>query len=180
MGGVIRLLAPTQEVSTRELPLIEGPKVILGGPPCDHWSSVIAERRDLLYVMVPDGYETAGRREGDTVLPPAPAPVVRRHFMRLLALKQRYACGLPQVSGTHFRWKGVDVVLTPTEAEILRRLYQHEGNVVSREELAAIAGCNATQSRALDAHIHRLRQKLEIPGVELVTERQRGFGLVLS
>jgi biotin operon repressor len=178
--GVIRLLAPSQEVSTRELPFIDGPKVILGGPPCDHWSSVIAERNDLLYVMVPEGYETAGRGAGDALLPPAPVPVLRRHFSRLLELKQRYACGLPQVAGTLFRWKGIEVPLTPAEADIVRRLYQHEGAVVSREDLAAIAGCNPTGSRALDAHIHRLRSKLNVPGVEVLTERQRGFRLVLS
>ena len=178
--GVIRLLAPSQEVSTRELPFIQGPKVILGGPPCDHWSSVIAERQDLLYVLVPDGYDTNGRGPGDTILPPAPPSVLKRHFSHLLELKQRYPGGLPQITGTLFRWKGVDVSLTPTEADIARRLFEREGTIVSREELAVIAGCSPTRSRALDAHIHRLRQKLEIPGVDLLTERQRGFRLVLS
>ncbi len=178
--GVIRLLAVSQEVSTRELPYIEGPKVILGGPPCDHWSHVIAERRDLLYVLVPDGYETSGRLPGDATLPPAPVSVLRRHFAHLLELKQRYAGGLPVIGNTLFRWKGVEVPLTPSEAEIVRRLYEHEGTIVSREELAAIAGCSPIHSRALDAHVHRLRQKLNVPGVELLTERQRGFRLVLS
>lgn len=178
--GVIRLLAPSQEVSTRELPFIEGPTVILGGPPCDHWSHVIAERRDLLYVLVPDGYETKGRGAGDTTLPPAPPSVLRRHFSHLLELKQRYAGGLPQIKDALFRWKNIEVPLTPSEADIIRRLYEREGTIVSREELAAIAGCSPSRSRALDAHVHRLRQKLEIPGVELLTERQRGFRLVLS
>ncbi len=180
VAGVVRLLAASQAVSTRELPYIEGPKVILGGPPCDHWSHVIAERRDLLYVLVPDGYETSGRDCGDATLPPAPVSVLRRHFAHLLELKQRYAGGLPFIGNTLFRWKGVEVPLTPSEADIVRRLYEHEGTIVSREELSAIAGCSPTRSRALDAHVHRLRQKLDVPGVELLTERQRGFRLVLS
>lgn len=181
VAGVVRLLAPSQEVSTREVPFIDGPKVILGGPPCAHWSDVISHRRDLLYVLVPDGYEdTPPERTGDTTLPAAPVPVLRRYFSHLLELKERYADGLPQLAGTLFRWKGVEVALTPAEAGLLRRLYEREGTIVGRDELAAIAGCSSMRSRALDAHVHRLRQKLVVPGVELVTERQRGFRLVLS
>ena len=55
-----------------------------------------------------------------------------------------------------------------------------EGATVGRDELARAAGVSGAGGRALDAHVHRLRRKLDIPGVDLATERQRGFRLELS
>jgi hypothetical protein len=179
-GGVVRLLAPSQEVSTRELPSIPGPKVILGGPPCDHWSEVMRDRADTLYVLVEQGDVPPFARGGATSLPAAPIAQLRRYFSRLLELKKRYPGGLPEIDESSFAWKGCRVGLTPTESALLQRLYEYEGAIVGREELARIAGVVSTGSRALDAHVHRLRQKLHVPGVELLTERQRGFRLVLS
>jgi hypothetical protein len=179
-GGVVRLLAPSQEVSSRELPFIDGPKVILGGPPCDHWSNVISERTDTLYVVVGSAGVPTAARAGATSLPSAPVSQLKQYFSRLLELRERYPEGLPCIEGTTFRWKGSQVTLTDTEASLLQRLLEMVGSVVVREELARLAGVRSEGSRALEAHVHRLRQKLQIPGVELLTERQRGFRLVLS
>lgn len=179
-GGVVRLLAPSQEVSTRELPSIPGPKVILGGPPCDHWSKAVQERPDTLYVVVGEGDAPTRTGNGATPLPSAPAGQLRRYFSRLLELKQRYPDGLPEIGESGFAWKGWRVPLTATESALLQRLYEYEGAIVGREELARVVGVSNTPSRALDAHVHRLRQKLAVPGMELRTVRQRGFQLVLS
>jgi len=180
IGGVVRLLSPSQEVSSRELPYIPGPKVILGGPPCDHWSHVVRERQDTLYVVVGSDDVPHVARGGATTLPAGSVSQLRRHFSHLLELKERYPAGLPEIDDSSFSWKGYQVCLTPTESAVIHRLYEHEGSVVGRDELARIAGVNSTGSRALEAHIHRLRQKLDVPGVDLLTERQRGFRLVLS
>jgi hypothetical protein len=179
-AGVVRLLAPSQEVSSRELPSIEGPKVILGGTPCDHWANVIRERTDTLYVVVGDTTVPGAAQAGATCLPAAPAALLRRHFTHLIELRQRYPGGLPQIDDTSFRWKGHTVELTETEVVLLRRLFELPGAIVDREELARAGGVRTERSRALEAHIHRLRQKLRVPGVDLLTERQRGFRLVLS
>ena len=156
-----------------------------GGPPCIHWQEAIRTRPDLLYVVAGPVNGDSGvpcRSGGDTVLPAASPAALRRHFTHLLALKRRYTGDLPAVGARSFRWKGVQVPLTVVESEILRSLYAHEGEVVDRVSLAHLAGCSAGgDSRALDARIHRLREKLHrTPGVELVTERQRGWKLLLS
>ncbi len=178
-GGVIKLLAPAQ-VSSQELRFIEGPKVILGGPPCAHWSSAICERTDTLYVLVGDTALPESLRGAAAALPSAPVAQLRRHFTHLIELRQRYPDGLPEFDECVFRWKGIEVTLTRIETAVLQRLYQFEGTIVGREDLAGIAEIPTGGSRALEAHIHRLRQKISIPGFDLQTARQRGFRLVLS
>lgn len=54
------------------------------------------------------------------------------------------------------------VALTPTEIEILKCLRDHRGEPVAREKLLrAIWGCGPNSTRTLDAHVARLRRKIE-------------------
>ena len=178
----VLMLAPLPELSARELDDGPSPVVVVGGPPCLHWQEAIRTRSDLLYVVAAPTDGPPCRQGGDTLLPAASPAALRRHFAHLLVLKRRYTGDLPAVGARAFRWKGIRVPLTIVESEILRTLYAHEGEVVDRTSLAHLAGCSAGgDSRALDARIHRLREKLRrTPGVELVTERQRGWKLLLS
>lgn len=179
-GSVLALFSPSQEVSASELPSIPGPKVILGGLPCHHWSAAVRERPDTLYVVVGGERVPPHLKGWATLLPPAPVGQLLRHFSRLLALRGRYPDSLPQIDDDSFSWKGRRVQLTPVEATLLQRLFRLEGTTVGRAELARVAGVSGAGGRALDAHVHRLRRKLDIPGVDLATERQRGFRLELS
>lgn len=77
------------------------------------------------------------------------------------------------------------VALSEMEADILQRLASHAGRVVSREELlACVWGLRdgGVETRAIDMHITRLRQKLTVgssdPDMEwIVTVRGKGYML---
>jgi len=78
---------------------------------------------------------------------------------------------------------GETLRLTPMEYRLLRTLASHPNEVVSREELAQQAWGyrHASQGRALDTHISRLRNKLEAAGVgppHIVAVRGSGYELV--
>jgi len=61
-----------------------------------------------------------------------------------------------------------DVILTPTEFEILSALASQPGRVFSRAQLLTAARGVAFESyeRAIDSHIRNLRRKIEPPGDE--------------
>lgn len=77
------------------------------------------------------------------------------------------------------------IMLSEMEANILQRLASHAGRAVSREELlSCVWGIRdgAVETRAIDMHITRLRQKLEAspenPGPDwIITVRGRGYML---
>ncbi len=66
------------------------------------------------------------------------------------------------------------VSLTPTEWAILARLYDRRGEAVSREELSALLGANATNS--VEVYICRLRRKIEKPLGRRLIRTVRGCG----
>lgn len=84
------------------------------------------------------------------------------------------------------RSNGERITLSEMEANILKRLAAHAGRFVSREELlSAVWGIRdgAVETRAIDMHITRLRQKLQ--GDEVSTGREwivtvRGQGYMLG
>jgi biotin operon repressor len=176
--AAVSMLAPSGLVSTTDLGDLHQPVIVLGGAPCTHWRTAIESRHDLLYVEVPSGSDRT-QGGGDVVLPAGHPATVHRRLGHLLELKQRYFGSLPQLSHGRFSWKGIEVALTPVEVALVGILREHQGEVVARSQLADAAGCQEAGSRAIDAHIHRLRQKLSVPGVQISTERQRGFRLVL-
>ncbi len=81
--------------------------------------------------------------------------------------------------------EGERVVLSEMEADILQRLAAHAGRAVSREELlSSVWGLRdgGVETRAIDMHITRLRQKLTRSGTEspvdwIVTVRGKGYML---
>jgi len=83
------------------------------------------------------------------------------------------------------RHDGERVALSEMEADILQRLAAHAGRAVSREELlSCVWGLKdgTIETRAIDMHITRLRQKLsngqDGGGVEwIVTVRGKGYML---
>jgi len=80
---------------------------------------------------------------------------------------------------------GERVALSEMEADILQRLAAHAGRVVTREELlACVWGLRdgGVETRAIDMHITRLRQKLSGGATEptlewIVTVRGKGYML---
>ncbi|MEE8721886.1 MAG: response regulator transcription factor [Eggerthellaceae bacterium] len=69
--------------------------------------------------------------------------------------------------------------LTPREFELLASLMKHAGNVVSREELLRDAwGWEyLTETKTVDTHIKRLRDKIEQAGYDPgLVETVRGYG----
>lgn len=78
---------------------------------------------------------------------------------------------------------GVRIKLTPTEFEILNVLFEKSGETVSRKELLTrIWGNRASYfSRAIDAHINRLRQKIEEDSSNpkhIITVHRIGYRLI--
>lgn len=85
---------------------------------------------------------------------------------------------LPQVHDDGLSWGGHFVPLSATEVRITRRLLEDADRLVSRSELNRVIGHCASERRAVEAHLYRLRHKLhEIPVLELRTIRQRGYRL---
>jgi DNA-binding response OmpR family regulator len=76
----------------------------------------------------------------------------------------------------------VDLHLTYSEFEVLRALLQAEGRMLSRQDLLrAIFGDDAFRDpRAIDVHVHHLREKLNAAGgasEPIVTVRGAGYRL---
>ena len=108
--------------------------------------------------------------------PERPRPVVR-----IQGGKTVVDCARREVC----RPDGERVPLSDMEADILQRLASHSGRAVSREELlAAVWGLRdgGVETRAIDMHITRLRQKLngDQPDADvewIVTVRGKGYML---
>lgn len=85
---------------------------------------------------------------------------------------------LPEVHEDGLSWGDHFVPLSATEVRITRRLLEDADHLVSRSELNRVIGHCASERRAVEAHLYRLRHKLhEIPVLELRTIRQRGYRL---
>ncbi|MEF9841562.1 MAG: response regulator transcription factor [Raoultibacter sp.] len=72
-----------------------------------------------------------------------------------------------------------DIELTPREFELLASLMKHAGKVVSREDLLRDAwGWEyLTETKTVDTHIKRLRDKIEVAGYDpALVETVRGYG----
>ncbi|MCL2826751.1 MAG: response regulator transcription factor [Eggerthellaceae bacterium] len=72
-----------------------------------------------------------------------------------------------------------DIDLTPREFELLASLMKHAGKVVSREDLLRDAwGWEyLTETKTVDTHIKRLRDKIEAAGYDpALVETVRGYG----
>lgn len=80
-------------------------------------------------------------------------------------------------SARRLRLENRELALTTTEYEILARLVQAAGHVVSRDELmAGVFGRAVDPSdRALDVHISHVRQKLGSYRSSILTIRGAGY-----
>jgi two-component system response regulator RegX3 len=88
--------------------------------------------------------------------------------------------GLQLDEGSHVVTRGDAVVdLTPREFELLACLMRHGGKVLSRDQLLREAwGWEiVVETKTVDTHIKRLRDKLEAAGVDPdIVETVRGYG----
>jgi two-component system response regulator RegX3 len=76
-------------------------------------------------------------------------------------------------------FKGTDIDLTPREFELLSTMMRYAGKVVGRDQLLREAWGWETlvETKTVDTHIKRLRDKLEAAGVDpAVVETVRGYG----
>jgi len=75
---------------------------------------------------------------------------------------------------------GQELVLTPTEFDILRCLLQHPGELVSKDQLsvAALGRAIAPFDRSLDVHISNIRKKIPADPNRIQTVRGRGYRIV--
>lgn len=73
--------------------------------------------------------------------------------------------------------EGMDASLTPGEFDLLARLVDGEGRVVSREELLASVSRNPDEAdpRTVDMLVSRLRRKLEAQGPAIATAPGYGY-----
>ena len=78
----------------------------------------------------------------------------------------------------------IELFLSPTERNILRLLYQNQGQVVNRDQLAqTIWGKRWTSlysDWAIDQHLSRLRRKLGPFGSYIVAVKRKGVKLLLN
>lgn len=79
-------------------------------------------------------------------------------------------------------WRGADPVrLTATEAALMRIFSAQPGHAVSRERLVGDLGADASQERAVDVQITRLRRKIEAdPKQPRYLQTVRGEGYMLA
>jgi len=81
------------------------------------------------------------------------------------------------------QYKTVIYKLSPRETQILEKLYEQKGKLITRENLLEeLWGENDFfTSRSLDVFIHRLRKRLSRdPNVKIETNRGKGFLLLVS
>lgn len=94
------------------------------------------------------------------------------------------AAGMVLDEATHqVRSADADIELTPREFELLACLMRHAGKVLSRDQLLRQAwGWEiVVETKTVDTHIKRLRDKLEAAGVNPdVVETVRGYGYRLN
>ncbi len=78
--------------------------------------------------------------------------------------------------------KGAEIDLTPKEFDILRLLAERKGLVVSRDEIFDVVwGENYfTETRTLDIHVQRIREKLKEASGEEYVRTVRGVGYILK
>ncbi len=90
------------------------------------------------------------------------------------------ASGVHLDVGTHLATSAAgDIDLTPREFELLATLMQHAGKVLSRDQLLREAwGWEyLVETKTVDTHVKRLRDKLESAGVDpALIETVRGYG----
>jgi len=94
------------------------------------------------------------------------------------------AAGIRLDEGTHEVYNGeTPIDLTPREFELLACLMRHDGKVLSRDQLLRQAwGWEiVVETKTVDTHIKRLRDKLEAAGVDPnIVETVRGYGYRLN
>ena len=77
---------------------------------------------------------------------------------------------------------GAPVSLTRKEFDLLRALAEARGRVLSREYLLdhvwGYTAAGEIESRTVDVHVRRLREKLPVLGDALVTVKQFGYKLL--
>jgi two-component system phosphate regulon response regulator OmpR len=79
--------------------------------------------------------------------------------------------------------RGVPEPITAREKDILRRLVEHRGEIVSREKLAKRSAGLTINERSVDVEIARLRRKIEADPCAprlLLTIRGQGYRLLLA
>jgi DNA-binding response OmpR family regulator len=111
-------------------------------------------------------------------------PVDDRDLCARVAALQRLATRPPAPVLDEFDvlWRGDRwVALAPVEARILDALLARCGSVVGRRELGAAAWPDGVPgSRAVDARLRRLRDRVEPLGLRIHNVRRRGLLLELS
>lgn len=177
---------PLIPAATPDIPLLPRPAIVIGGIPSERFASACLSQSDIAYVAVlaesgrPDDLE---EWVDAVIVDPRDSNDIREAGE--VALQQKFHCthARPVVGQTTFAWRGATVNLPPLEARLVRRLVYARGAVVSKQDLAydLWGAIDCDPGRAVDAHIYRMRKRLSaIPGVEIATERQRGFRLKLD
>jgi two-component system response regulator RegX3 len=86
---------------------------------------------------------------------------------------------LDEAAHTAVTTEGGDIDLTPREFELLACLMRHSGKVLSRDQLLREAWDweYLVETKTVDTHVKRLRDKLETAGVDpALVETVRGYG----
>lgn len=185
---VVDRLHPSLELQsgTAEMPSLPRPLIVVGSVPCVRFASTVAAEPDVAYVVV--GGNPSGLREYedrfDALLPLTAAPEdIRKAGLLALSRKRKQHRPRAIVGDESFGWRGQHAFLSSLEARIMRRLVAAQGAVVDKQALAYEIWGNyfCDPGRAVDTHIYRIRKRIApIKGVELRTERQRGFRLILT
>ena len=158
-GSVAILAWPDQVDEAAACARVAQPRLLLvasdADPPADwdgltDWIRLPVDQRDLC-ARVAALQRLASRR--------APAPVLDEHDVL---------------------WRGEHwLALSPIEARIVEVLLDRCGEVVARDVLASAAWPDAPpRSRAVDAHVRKLRSRVEPLGLRV--HRVRGHGLMLE
>lgn len=85
------------------------------------------------------------------------------------------------VAKGNIQYGGEEQVLTKNELKILHYLLQHQGTIISREELMEYLWSSElfVDDNALSVNMTRLRKKIEQMGMKNPIETRRGLGYLL-
>lgn len=124
------------------------------------------------YLAKPFGVRELLARVKALIRRSAPDPADEAHIIESSGIRLDQSAHVATASG-------VQINLTPREFELLTCLMQHAGKVLDREQLLKNAwGWEyLTETKTVDTHVKRLRDKLVEAGVDpSVVETVRGYG----
>lgn len=167
-GAITPILIDVQ----RWLTEFQVPTLVLAEGLTDHYEATLLDRGARDVVAVP----TSTRKLGSRL-----EALLRPQFERVTRQSLPMTISVAGLIDIYPRRRAVEVNqvpvdLTKSEFDLLLALALHQGDVVTREELAEVLGHADVSARALESHVSRVRMKLRQAGAADHLDAVRSVG----